>query len=234
MISVNILGCFPLRYKSEVKTTLTQFKAYIANQFHTTVETGRSDNGGEFFNNYLSSLFLLAGIIHQTSFPHTPPKQIGVVKTKHSHLLDTTLTLLTHASMPTHFWLEALYIVVYLANRMPHPSLQFQIPYYLLFKKSPDCLTLKPFGCACFPWLKPYVPHKLAPESLCCVFLIYCTTSKGYRCYDPIGDKVYISRHVRFEESSFPHEVLFHLLFLHLLPHILSLLFLFLSLVLMI
>lgn len=79
------------------------------------------------------------------------------------------------------------------------------VPSILLFHKTPDYSTLKPFGCACFPWLKPYMPHKLVPKSICCVFLGYCTTSKGYRCYDPIGDRVYVSRHVRFEEHSFPY-----------------------------
>lgn len=123
---------FPLHYKSDVKTTLTHFKAYVGNQFKTTVKTVRSDNGGEFINNYLSHLFLLAGIIHQTSCPHTP-EQNGVVERKHRHLMDTTLNQLTHAAMPVQFWLESLTTAVYLANRLPHSSLQFQIPCTLLF-----------------------------------------------------------------------------------------------------
>lgn len=63
---------FPLHYKSEVKQTLVYFKYYVATQFHTNVKTVRSDNRGEFVNNYLLNLFLLAGTLHQTSCPHTP------------------------------------------------------------------------------------------------------------------------------------------------------------------
>lgn len=165
------------------------------------------DNGKEFVNHYLINLFLISGIIHQTSCPHTP-EQNGVVERKHRHLMDTTLTLLDQASMPAQFWLEALLTTVFLANRLPHSSLQFQVPHVLLFHTKPDYLTLKPFGCACFPWLKPYHSHKLIPKSTTCVFLGYCTTSKGYRCFDPLTNKVYISRHVRFLEQHFPYSTL--------------------------
>lgn len=153
---------------------------------------------------------------------------------KHQHLINTTLTLLTHAGLPTHFWLEALNTAVYLANRLPHSTLQFQVPYVLLFQKSPDYLSLKPFGCACFPWLKPYVPHKLTPKSLCCVFLGYCATTKGYRCYDPIGDKVYLSRHVRFDEHTFPYHSLVSSIPSHVQHNLIPPSFQFLSLSLMI
>lgn len=110
--------------------------------------------------------------------------------------------------MPTHFWLEALTTAVFLANRLPHSSLQFQIPYTLLFHTDPDYFALKPFGCACFPWLKPYNSYKLLPKYVPCVFLGYCSTSKGYRFYDPVQDRVYVSRHVKFEETCFPFQTL--------------------------
>lgn len=135
---------FPLRYKSEVKVVLTQFKAYVENQFKVSIKTVRPDNGGEFVNTYLTNLFLFTGILHHTSCPHTP-EQNGVVERKHRHLIDTTLTLLTHATLPTYFWLEALTTTVYLANRLPHSSLNFQIPYHLLFGKSPYYFTLHPY-----------------------------------------------------------------------------------------
>lgn len=196
---------FPLFYKSDVKTTLAQFKAYVQTQFNTTIKTIRSDNGGEFVNHYLINMFLNSGIIHQTSCPHTP-EQNGVVERKHRHLMDTTLTLLDQAGMPDKFWLEALNTTLFLANRLPHSSLKFQVPHVLLFHTKPDYLSLKPFGYACFPWLKPYHSHKLIPKSSTCVFLGYCTTSKGYRCFDPHTNKVYISRHViRFFEDQFPY-----------------------------
>lgn len=198
---------FPLHYKSEVKYAISNFKAYVTNQFHTTIQTVRSDNGGEFVNHFLLSLFLTHGVVHQTSCPHTP-QQNGVVERKHRHLIETTITLLLQAQLPTKFWLEALTTAVYLTNRLPHTTLKFQVPYYLLFHQQPDYAFLKPFGCCCFPWLQPYRSNKLSPKSSTCVFLGYCPATKGYRCYDPVTTKVYVSRHVKFLESEFPYPTL--------------------------
>lgn len=198
---------FPPHYKSEVKHKIAQFKAFVSNQFHTSIQIVRSDNGGEFINHFLLHLFLTTGVLHPTTCPHTP-EQHGVVERKHRHLIETTVTLLLQAGLPSLFWLEALLTAVYLTNRMPHSSLQYQVPYSLLFQSSPNYLSLKPFGCCCYPWLKPYAPNKLAPKSTPCVFLGYCDNTKGYRCYDPISTKVYTSRHVKFVENEFPFSAL--------------------------
>lgn len=198
---------FPLHYKSQVKDKLVQFKAFVSTQFKTSIQIVRSDNGGEFINNYLLTLFLNAGMLHQTSCPHTP-EQNGVVERKHRHLIETTVTLLHQAGLPLKFWLEALLTAVYLTNRLPHSTLNFQVPYTLLYHVVPDYFSLKTFGCECYPWLKPYTPHKLLPKSTTCVFLGYCDTTKGYRCFDPITNKVYVSRHVKFVEPSFPYSQL--------------------------
>lgn len=159
--------------------------------------TFRSDNGGEFTNHFLLHLFLTSGIIHQTSCSHTP-EQNGLAERKHRHLIETTITLLLQSYLPTSFWLEALTTAVYLVNRMPHSSLQFQVPYTILFHTPPDYMFLKPFECCCYPWLKPYVSNKLSPKSTPCIFLGYCPHTKGYKCYDPKANKVYVSRHVKF------------------------------------
>lgn len=37
------------------------------------------------------------------------------------------------------------------------------------------------------------------------IFLGYCPHTKGYRCYEPLSQKVYTSRHVKFVESEFPY-----------------------------
>lgn len=163
---------FRMHYKSEVKYKVFDFKAYVQTQFGTSIQTVRIDNGGEFINHFLLHLFLSTGVVHQTTYPHTPEKN-GIVERKHRHLIETTITLLLQARLPVSFWLEALTTIVYLANRLPHSSLQFQVPYVLLFKTTPNYLNLKPFGCCCFPWLKPYVAHKLLPKSTPCVFLGY-------------------------------------------------------------
>lgn len=46
--------------------------------------------------------------------------------------------------------------------------------------------------------------HKLEPRSLQRVFIGYSPQHKGYICLYPLTGKVYISRHVVFDEECFP------------------------------
>ena len=93
---------FPLHYKSQVATAISNFHSYVSTQFGVSIKTFRSDNGGEFINHYLSHLFSSFGILHQTSCPYTP-EQNGSAERKHRHLMETTLTMLHQANLPYQF-----------------------------------------------------------------------------------------------------------------------------------
>ena len=84
------------------------------------------------------------------------------------------------------------------------PTASKASPWELLFHRSPSYQTLKFFGCNCFPWLQPYSQSKLDPKSMQCVFLGYSLNHKGYKCLDLSSHKIYVSRHMVFDESSFP------------------------------
>lgn len=60
------------------------------------------------------------------------------------------------------------------------------------------------FGCLCYPNLSATAAHKLAPHSTPCVFLGYPSDHKGYRCLDLSTNRLIISRHVTFDETTFP------------------------------
>ncbi|KAM1550335.1 hypothetical protein ACFX10_042608 [Malus domestica] len=87
---------------------------------------------------------------------------------------------------------------------MPTKLLSHVSPYEKLFNKTPKYDMLKVFGCRCFPWLVPYTSNKLQPKSKSCVFLGYSLNHQGYRCLDVSTRRVYLSRHVLFDEDSFP------------------------------
>lgn len=84
-----------------------------------------------------------------------------MVERKHRHIVDLGLPLLSQASLPLVYWDYAFSIAVYLINRLPSASINFQVPYIALFHTKPDYKFLKVFGCACFPLLRPYNAHKL-------------------------------------------------------------------------
>lgn len=78
-------------------------------------------------------------------------------------------------------------------------------PFHRLFKKHLDYSILKVFGCRCFPYLRDRASSKFEPKSYPCVFIGYSTIHKGFRCYHPPSRKVFLSRHVVFDEHVFPY-----------------------------
>ena len=143
-------------------------------------------------------------------FHHPCPdvhQQNGKVERKHRSIIEIGLTLLDKSQLPLTFWWHAFSTATYLLNRLPTPVLHCKTPYELLFKSSLDFLFLKTFGCACYPYLRPYKNHKLEYQSTQCTFIGYSLSHKGYLCLHPSG-KVYISRSVIFYEKTFPYSSL--------------------------
>lgn len=89
---------------------------------------------------------------------------------------------------------------------MPSPVTQNKSPFSKLFNQKPNYLSLKTFGCLCYPWLRPYTSNKLEPRSRPCVFVGYSIPHHAYMCLDPISNKIFTSRHVIFIENSFPFQ----------------------------
>jgi len=173
---------YPLQKKSDVKTTFIRFKAVVENYFKTKIVTLYSDNGGEYIA--LKEFLVMHEISHLTSPPHTPEHN-GFAERRHRHIVETGLSLLTHASLPRIFWSYAFATAVYLINRMPTTKLQNLSPYAVIFQHSPNYEKLRSFGCLCYPWLRPYTAHKLDPRSKPCIFLGYSLSQSAYLCLEP-------------------------------------------------
>jgi hypothetical protein len=77
-------------------------------------------------------------------------------------------------------------------------------PHIALFGSAPSYEHLRVFGCVCYPNTAATAPHKLAPRSTQCVFLGYSSDHKGYHCLDLSTNSLIVSRHVVFDEDSFP------------------------------
>ena len=124
------------------------------------------------------------GISHHISCPHAH-QQNGSAERKHRHIVEIGLTILAHASMPLKFWDEAFLTAVYLINRLPSRVISNDTPYFRLFGQHPDYTSLRTFGCAYWPHLRPYNARKLDFRSKQCVFLGYSNQHKGFKCLDP-------------------------------------------------
>ncbi|TQD95848.1 hypothetical protein C1H46_018590 [Malus baccata] len=198
---------FPICNKSDVSSTFVSFYNFIFNQFQTSIKILHSDGGGEYIGKAFQLFLSDKGIKHQLSCLHTP-EQNGIAERKHRHIIETSITLLQSASLPSLFWSFACQTSVYLINRMPSPALGNKSPFQLVYNFIPTIQHLKVFGCSCYPWLRPYTSTKLDPRTTKCVFLGYASKYKGFLCYDASKNKMYVSRHVLFDETEFPYHSL--------------------------
>ncbi|GJZ49090.1 retrovirus-related pol polyprotein from transposon TNT 1-94 [Tanacetum coccineum] len=164
----------------------------------------QTDWGGEFRN--LASFFSSLGIIHRRSCPHTS-EQNGFVERRNRHVVETGLTLLAQACVPQRFWHYDFDTAVYLINRMPSRTSTNKSPFEHIFKRSPDYSFLRVFGCLYFPRLRPYNRHKMDFRFTPCVFLGYSPSYYGYPCLDISTERLYIARHVHFNEAQFPFDI---------------------------
>jgi len=142
-----------LKKKSDTVQAFIQFKNMAENLFNKRIKTIQCDGGGEY--KVVQNRAIEAGIQFRMSCPYTS-QQNGKAERKHRHIAEFGLTLLAQAKMPLHFLWEAFATTVYLINKLPSLVTQNESPYSLLFQKKSYYNSLKPFGCACYPCLKPY------------------------------------------------------------------------------
>ena len=107
--------------------------------------------------------------------------------------------------MPSRYWADAVATTVHLLNRMPSKVLNFKTPLQALstYVSLPTVLMIPPrvFGCVAFVHLHKNQRTKLDPCAVRCLFLGYGSHKKGYRCYDPVNKRTYVTMDVTFLES---------------------------------
>ena len=195
---------YPLENKSDFLSIFTIFQALVENQFQSKIGSFQCDRGGEFTSTKFLNQLQQHGIQQLISCPYTP-QQNGLAERKHRHLIELGLAMMCHSRMPLKYWVEGFATANFLINLLPSSTLsENKSPYEVLYGHQPNYTSLRVFGCSCYPTLRDYARNKFDPRSLKCVFLGYNEKYKGYRCLLLSTGRVYISRHVVFDEQDFP------------------------------
>lgn len=170
-----------MKYKSDVFDTFCMFKLQVETLLSSKIRQFRLDGGGGYMSAKFCHLLSTNGVTHQISYPFTP-EQNGCAERKHRLIIETGLTLLFNAFIPSMYWVNAFLTSVYLINRMPMKQLNFISLGKKLFHDKLNCSVLRVFGCAWYPWLRPYSQNKFLPRTKKCILLGYSLNYKGYRC----------------------------------------------------
>jgi hypothetical protein len=149
------------------------FKNKIENLLGTTIKSFQCDGGTKF--KPLMTQF--PSITFRLSCPYTP-EQNGLAERKHRHIVELGL-----ASIPMEYWDLVFESVVFVINCIPSASNSIS-SFEALFHNRSNYKFFHVLGCACYPFLRPYMQTKLQPRLERCVFLGYSQVHKGYYCLD--------------------------------------------------
>ena len=160
----------------------------------------RTDRGGEFNSNEFKEFCRHNGIRRQLTTAYTP-QQNGVAERKNRTVMNMVRAMLSEKKIPKSFWPEAVQWSVYVLNRCPTLAVKDTTPEEAWTGAKPSVEHFRIFGCLAHVHVPEAKRIKLDNRSFTCVLLGVSEESKGYRLYDPIAQKIIISRDVIFEEG---------------------------------
>ena len=112
--------------------------------------------------------------------------------------------------VPIYLWPEAIATTNHLINRLPTKTLHCETPLDTLktHQKIPSShsLPLRIFGCTVYVHCLKRTRNKLESHAINCVFVGYGVNQKGYRCFDPITNRIYTTVDCDFFENEFYYD----------------------------
>ena len=129
----------------------------VERQFNSNLKCLLTDYGGEYRRVIPHLQSYCIEVRHPCPYTH---QQQGKVEKKHRHIVELSLTLLAKETMYLKYWQDSFTSTVYLINRLPTSVLNFKSPFELMLHHKLEYSFLRTFGCACYPYLKPYIPQK--------------------------------------------------------------------------
>jgi hypothetical protein len=119
--------------------------------------------------------------------------------------MEKAMAMIHTAGLSYSFWEYAVDALVHIYNHTPTCTLQWQTPYELWNNGTvPDVSHLCMFGCKAYTHVPADKQWKLDEKCIVTVLVGYEPGNKGYKLWDCHTHSVKLSRHVTFDENSFP------------------------------
>uniref|UniRef100_A0A2N9G8M7 CCHC-type domain-containing protein n=1 Tax=Fagus sylvatica TaxID=28930 RepID=A0A2N9G8M7_FAGSY len=166
-----------LKNKSEAFAKFKIWKAEVENQTGRKIKCLRTDNGTEYRDGDFLKFCEEYGIKRHFTVRKTP-QQNGVAERLNRTITEIARCLRLNAELPKIFWAEAVDMACYIINRSPRVALDGKVAEEVKIGQNSN------------------------PKSKKCIFLGFKKGVKGYKLWDPVAQKVVISRDVVFDEKS--------------------------------
>lgn len=158
------------------------------------------DRGREFNSIEFDQFCRKNGIKRQLITSYTP-QQNGVAERKNRMVTNLVRAMFTGKQVPKTFWPEAVKWAMYVLNRSPMVAVKDMNPEEAWSGRKPSVEHFHVFGCVAHVHVPDAKRTKLEDKNLRYVLLGVSSESKGYRLYDPIAERIVVSRDVTFEEG---------------------------------
>ncbi|RVW26239.1 Retrovirus-related Pol polyprotein from transposon TNT 1-94 [Vitis vinifera] len=190
-----------LQSKAETFETFKKFKAFVEKQSGKCIKVLRTDRGGEFLSNDFKVFCEEEGLHRELTTPYSP-EQNGVAERKNRTVVEMARSMMKAKNLSNHFWAEGVATAVYLLNISPTKAVLNRTPYEAWYGRKPWVSHLKVFGSVAYTLIDSHNRSKLDEKSVKCIFIGYCSQSKGYKLYNPVSGKIIVSRNVVFDEKA--------------------------------
>uniref|UniRef100_A0A251SDS7 Putative zinc finger, CCHC-type n=1 Tax=Helianthus annuus TaxID=4232 RepID=A0A251SDS7_HELAN len=189
-----------LKLKSEALNYFKLFKALTENQSDHMIKTLRTDRGGEYCGKLFQDYLKENGIHHQLTNSYTP-QQNGVAERKNRTLMELSRSMLNMKILPNKFWAEAIACTTYILNRTVTKTRPNTTPFETWNGRKPNVEHFKVFGSVAYVHIPKQQWNKLDDKTEKMIFVGYSGNSKGYKLFNPLTNKITISRDVIFDEN---------------------------------
>ncbi|XP_068319497.1 uncharacterized protein [Pyrus communis] len=149
------------------------------------------------------------GLIIETTMSHNrmqlttayTPQQNAVAERKNRTIMNMVRSMLSAKQIPKTFWPEAVNWTVHVLNRCPTLAVKNKTPKKAWNGHKPSVDHFRIFGCIAHAHVLDNRRVKLDAKSCKCILLGVSEESKAYRLYEPVSQKIIISRDVVFEDD---------------------------------
>lgn len=186
--------------KSEAFATFKSYKTKVEKETGAFIKCLRTDRGGEFTSQEFTHFCDENDIQRKLTAAYTP-QQNGVAERKNRTIMNMVRSMLLEKQIPKNLWPEVVNWTVHILNRSPTLAVRSKTPEEAWSGFKPSVNHFRVFGRISHVHVPDSKRVKLDAKSLKCILLGVSEESKAYKLFDPISQKIIVSRDVVFEED---------------------------------